>query len=261
VAIALLAGGSLPTAVRLGVAMLALQASIGSLNDFVDTSLDAGRKSGKPIPKGHATRQEALAIALTGLVVGVTLTWPSGLAATAVALAGAGCGYLYDLRLSRTAWSWLPFALGLPLVPIYAWLGATGGVPAALIRLVPIGVLAGAGLALANGLADIERDVAGGIGTAAVKLGRGRAWFIHAGLLIAAIGLALVSLPAGSAGGAGSAGVPSLVALVPGAGLIAVGLVVGRGGGPRLRERAWELEALGVAAFGAGWVAAVAGLG
>ena len=122
-------------------------------------------------------------------------------------------------------------------------------------------MLAGAGLALANGLADIERDVAGGIETAAVKLGRGRAWLIHAGLLIAAIGLALVSLPAGSAGGAGSGGVPSLVALVLGTGLIAVGLVAGRVGGPRRRERAWELEALGVAAFGAGWVAAVATLG
>jgi 4-hydroxybenzoate polyprenyltransferase len=240
--------------------MLALQASIGSLNDFVDASLDAGRKSGKPIPNGHATRREALAIAIAGLAVGLALTWPSGLATTAVAAVGAGCGYLYDLRLSRTAWSWLPFALGLPLVPLYAWLGATASVPAPLLRLVPIGVLAGAGLALANGLADVERDVAGGIETAAVRLGPGRAWLIHAGLLIGAIGLALVSLPAGSAGGAGSA-VPSLVALVPGTGLIAVGLVVGRGGGPRLRERAWELEALGVAAFGAGWVAAVANLG
>ena len=48
--------------------MLALHASIGSLNDFVDTSLDAGRKSGKPIPNGHATRPEALAIAVAGLV-------------------------------------------------------------------------------------------------------------------------------------------------------------------------------------------------
>jgi 4-hydroxybenzoate polyprenyltransferase len=238
--------------------MLAIQASIGSLNDFVDAALDAGRKAGKPIPNGRATRQEALVIAVTGLAVGVALTWPSGLAATGVALAGAGCGYLYDLRLSRTAWSWLPFGLGLPLVPIYAWLGATGDLPAPLIRLVPIGVLAGAGLALANGLADLERDVAGGIETAAGKLGRTRAWTVHAGLLVAAIGLALLSLPGGSAGDPRPGGLPSLVAIVLGIGLIAAGLAVGRGGGPRSRERAWELEALGVAAFGAGWVAAVA---
>ena len=239
--------------------MLAIQASIGSLNDWVDVALDAGRKAGKPIPNAHATRQEALLIAVTGLAVGVGLTWPSGLAATAVVLVGVGCGYLYDLRLSRTAWSWLPFAVGLPLVPVYAWLGSTGDLPP-LLRLVPIGVLAGAGLALANGLADLERDVAGGIETAATKLGRGRAWTVHAGLLVAAIGLALLSLP-GSTGDARSSGVPSLVALVLGICLIAAGLALGRGGGPRSRERAWELEALGVAAFGAGWVAAVAALG
>jgi 4-hydroxybenzoate polyprenyltransferase len=258
---ALLAGGSLPTALRLGIAMLALQASIGSLNDFVDAALDAGRKAGKPIPNGHATRREALGLAAAGLLVGVALTWPSGLAATALAIAGVGCGYLYDLRLSRTAWSWLPFAVGLPLVPIYAWLGATAGVPAALLRLVPIGLLAGAGLALANGLADLERDAAGGIETAVVKLGRARAWAVHVALLVAAIGLALVFLPQGAGGGSPSGGPLSPFAFVVGTLLIAVGVLLGRGGGPRRRERAWELEALGVAAFGAGWVAAVAALG
>jgi 4-hydroxybenzoate polyprenyltransferase len=240
--------------------MFAIQASIGSLNDLVDADLDAGRKAGKPIPHGHATRQEATAIAVTGLALGVTLTWPSGLAATAVALAGAGCGYLYDLRLSRTAWSWLPFALGLALVPLYAWLGATGDVPASLLPLVPIGILAGAGLALANGLADLERDSAAGIETAAGKLGRARAWAVHAGLLVAAVGLALLTLP-GSIGDSRLGGVPSLVAIVAGSGLIAAGLALGWSGAPSLRERAWELEALGVAIFGAGWVAAAAGLG
>jgi len=99
-----------------------------------------------------------------------------------------------------------------------------------------------------------------GIETAAGKLGRGRAWTVHAGLLGGAIGLAILSLPAVPAGEAQAGGVPSLAALVLGVGLIAAGLALGRGGGPRSRERAWELEALGVAVFGAGWVAAVAAL-
>ncbi len=241
--------------------MLALQASIGALNDLIDAPLDAGRKVGKPIPNGAATRREAIAVTVTGFLVGVALTWPSGNAATGVAIAGAGLGYFYDLRLSRTAWSWLPFAIGLPLVPIYAWLGATGSIPAPLFRLLPIGLLAGAGLALANGLADFERDVASGIETAAVRLGRARGWAVHAGLLGAAVGLALVSLPGGGGGDNGSGRIGLMAGLVLGAGLIAVGLVVGRGGEPRRRERAWELETLGVAIFGAGWVATVGGLG
>jgi 4-hydroxybenzoate polyprenyltransferase len=260
-AIALLAGGSAATALRLGVAMFSIQASIGSLNDSVDASLDAGRKVGKPIPSGHATRQEAQMIVVTGLAVGIALTWPLGLAATAVAVAGACIGYLYDLRLSRTAWSWLPFALGLPLVPIYAWLGVTGGAPAPLLPMIPIGIMAGSGLALANGLADLERDAAGGIETAAVRLGRARAWAAQAGLLLAAIGLALGSLPRAAHGGAASGGALSLFAFVLGTVLIVAGLILGLDGGPRRRERAWELEALGVATFGAGWVAAVAALG
>jgi 4-hydroxybenzoate polyprenyltransferase len=237
--------------------MLGLQASIGALNDVVDASLDAGRKAGKPIPNGHVTRRDALAIALIGLAAGLALTWPSGIAATGVAIAGTACGYVYDLRLSRTAWSWLPFALGVPLVPIYAWLGATSGAPASLLQLVPIGILAGAGLALANGLADLERDAAAGVETAAVRLGPARAWAVHASLIVAAIGLAFVSLPRAGAG-AGLAGNLSVLSLVLGVVLVAVGLVVGRGRGPGLRERAWELEAMGVAVFGAGWVAAVA---
>jgi 4-hydroxybenzoate polyprenyltransferase len=241
--------------------MVAIQASIGALNDVVDAAIDAGRKVGKPIPNGHATQHEAVAIAATGLALGVALTWPSGLGATTVALAGAGCGYLYDLRLSRSAWSWLAFALGLPLVPLYAWVGATGGVPGPLLRLLPIGALAGAGLALANGLADLERDLAGGIETAAGKLGRARAWTVHAGLLVAAVGLALVSLPASVSGTGGGGRLIVPIALFGGVALIGTGLALGRGGGAGMRERAWELEALGVAAFGAGWVAAVATVG
>ena len=37
-----------------------------------------------------------------------------------------GVGLLYDLRLRGTALSWFPFAVGIPLLPVYAWLGATG---------------------------------------------------------------------------------------------------------------------------------------
>ena len=44
--------GDVPTAVRLGVSMTALQASIGILNDVVDAPRDAGRKPSKPIPAG-----------------------------------------------------------------------------------------------------------------------------------------------------------------------------------------------------------------
>jgi len=258
-AIAILAGGAPVVALRLGAAMFALQASIGSLNDLVDATLDAGHKPGKPIPRGQASPHDARVIVALGLALGLTLTWPSGVAATGVALAGIACGYVYDLRMSRTAWSWLPFAIALPLVPMYAWFGATANAPGALLELIPIGVLAGAGLALANGLADLERDDAGGVQTAAVRLGQHRAWILHAGLLVAAMGFAFIELPRGGASDGSMVGLPGL-GLVLGAVLVATGIAIGRDGGPLRRERAWELEAIGVAVVGAGWVAGVAGL-
>ena len=56
-AIALVAAGEAPTAVRLGVSMTALQASIGILNDVVDAPRDAGHKPVEADPgRARSTR-------------------------------------------------------------------------------------------------------------------------------------------------------------------------------------------------------------
>jgi hypothetical protein len=68
-------------------------------------------------------------------------------------------------------------------------------------------------------------------------------------------------MPDGVSGSGGGGRLIVRIALVGGVALIGTGLALGRGGGAGMRERAWELEALGVAAFGAGWVAAVAIVG
>jgi len=237
------------TAVRLSLAMAGLQVSIGALNDLVDAPLDAGRKPGKPIPRGAATSGEARLVIVVGAAVAIGLTLPSGALAVGVLGLGAACGYAYDLRLSRTAWSWLPLAIALPLVPAYAWLGATGGLPAALLPLVPAGILAGAGLSISNGLADLERDQAGGSDSIVVHLGRSAAFALHAGLLAAAAAIALILGP------------PARPLLWVGMVGVAGGIVAGWSGRPSRRERAWELEAIGVALLGAGWIGALVDIG
>ena len=239
--------------------MLGLQASIGALNDVVDVPRDAVTKPGKPIPRGAATPAAARSIAVGGLAVAILLLVPSGPAALGVLVACAACGYAYDLRLSRTVVSWLPLAIALPLVPVFAWVGATSAVPSALIAELPAGILAGAGLALANGLADLERDRSTGAETAAVRLGSRRAWAVQAGLLIGAVALTLVLRP----GVLAPSGVGRL-ALLAGVGALSVGIALGGsrldgGGGASRRERAWELEAIGIALVAAGWVASLAG--
>lgn len=233
--------------------MVCLQVSIGALNDLADAPLDAGRKPGKPIPAGAASPGAARTVAVAGLVAGIAASAPSGAATVGIAVLGVLCGYAYDLRLSRTPWSWLPLALALPLLPIHAWLGATGTLPSVLPALVPIGVLAGAGLALANGIADHERDLDAGASTAVVRLGRTLAWRLHVVALAAAVIVAVAVAPGGMRRPVGWG-------IILGAVIIAIGTLLARGVDPDARERGWEAEAIGVVVLGASWLAAAAGL-
>jgi 4-hydroxybenzoate polyprenyltransferase len=249
------------TALRLGVAMLGIQFSIGALNDVVDAAQDAIEKPRKPIPSGFVDRRVAVAIAVVGGALGVGLSAISGWSTALAAVGCAGLGYVYDLRLSRTVLSWLPLSLALPLLPMHAWLGATGNLPPGLIALVPVGVVGGAGLALANGLVDVERDKRSGRSSATVALGRGRTWLLQTAALGLAVALAFLVAPGGSTPATAAVGLLRDVragGIGFGAVLVGVGAACLAAGRPAVRERGWELEALGVAAIGIGWIAGVA---
>lgn len=262
-AIALLAGAGrsgaigpeLAVAARLGLAMLGFQVSIGALNDLSDIELDRARKPGKPLPRGAVQPAGAILLAVAGLALGIGLSVPSGPVTIAVGVAGAALGYAYDLGLSRTRWSWLPLAAALPLLPTYAWIGATGVLPTDVILLIPIGVVAGIVLALANGIADEERDRDAGVDTAVVRLGRGRAWIVHLVGLAAVIAAAALLAPRPALGSGGEAwgGAVGL-----GAVLALAGLALAAAPAAALRERGWELESLGLALVGVAWLAGVA---
>lgn len=261
-AIAALAGAEPATAARLFVAMLSIQVSIGALNDLVDAPLDARQKPRKPIPSGLISRKAAGVVVAAGAGVGIALSAVSG---PATGIAGAAClalGYAYDLRLSRTALSWLPLSLALPLLPTHAWLGATGTIPAGLLTLVPAAVLGGAGLALANGLADVDRDASEGRRTIAVALGPRRAWTAQTIALAGAALLALLLAPVVPAPAVGDnvalLRILSFAGVWVGIGALAIGSLALSSAQAGLRERGWELEALGVACLGIGWLAGTA---
>jgi 4-hydroxybenzoate polyprenyltransferase len=247
-ALALVAGASAADAVRLGVAMTALQAGIGAVNDLTDAGADATGKPAKPIPGGLVARRHAAIVAAVSIGVGLVLSAPSGPGMVAIALVGLTVGLAYDLRLKGTAWSWLPFALGLPLLAVYAWYGGAGSLPAPFVVLVPVAVVAGAALAIGNASADLERDRASGVTSIATALGAERAWRVEAALL-GAVGLvALVSAVVIGAT-AGQLAIVGVAALVPVGAALA-----GRGRSPAGRERAWEAEAVGVALLGVAWL-------
>jgi 4-hydroxybenzoate polyprenyltransferase len=233
--------------------MTALQFGIGATNDVVDAPRDAGHKPGKPIPSGLVSPLVARSVAAVGFVAGLGLAVPSGLPTLALAVAVIGIGLAYDLRLKGTAWSWLPFAVGIPILPVFGWLGAAGSLPPAFGILVPAAVAAGAALAIANSLADVERDRAAGTASIATALGPGRAWAVEAALVTVLVLAAIVSawILAPSA---------ARVLLVALAGCLPLaGVASGRGGGAERRERAWQLQAIGIGAVGIAWIWALFG--
>ena len=245
--LALVAGADGGRAFLLGLAMVSLQVSIGALNDLVDVENDRGRKPGKPIPAGLVGPATARIVVGAGLALGLALSALAGPAALLVALGGVAAGYVYDLRLKGTAWAWLPFAIGLPLLPVYAWVGATGRIPAPFGLLVPLAVLAGAALALLNGLVDVDRDRSAGVATPAVRLGPGPTRAL-AGCLLAIVGAGAV----GSLAWVDADPSAWLISLV-GLGLLGSGLVLAGSAAATRRERGWEAAAIGLGLLAAGW--------
>jgi 4-hydroxybenzoate polyprenyltransferase len=226
--------------------MTALQVAIGALNDVVDAPADAGSKPGKPIPGGVVRRGEAQVIVVGAAAIGLSLAAALGgwllLALAAVVLA---IGVVYDLAAKGTPFSWLPFALGVPLLPIYGWLGTKGAGAEWFTVIWPAGFLAGAALAIANARADLERDLAAGRSSVAAALGLGPSWWVALGLLVVALVVVLLWAP-------GTLRPPVVAVVLPALGVIGAGVAVGRGTGPDWRERAWQLQAIGVAGVAVG---------
>ena len=232
--------------------MLFLQFGIGAANDWADAGADARARPTKPVPAGLVRRSTAARIAAGAAVAGLTLAAIVGLPPLVVAGAGLATGLAYDLRLKRTRWSWLPYATGIPLLPVFAWVGATGSLPTSFAVLVPIAIVAGAALAVANAVADVEDDRHAGTETIATSLGLDRARRI--GAVLQALVIAAALLSSALLGGEAA----WLAVAVGGSTAVLVGLVLGWSGRPPMRRRGWEIQAVGLGIVAAGWLGALA---
>lgn len=168
-------GGHAPAdrLLRLVVAMACAQFAVGSANDVVDRDLDRRTKPWKPVARGiispRAATAFAAALSLACLALAATIS-PATLLAAA---GGLGCGLAYDLRLKRSRWSWLPYGLAIPTLPVFAW-AAMGKLTPRLLPAYPLGLLLGLALHLANTLPDLEGDHAFGVRGLTHGLGRRR---------------------------------------------------------------------------------------
>src|SRR5947208_12002000 len=153
----------------------AMQISIAMINDYCDRRLDAAGKPEKLIPRGLVHTREALVAGLFMIVLMVVLLLPLPPLALLVSLLYLTLGQAYNLGLKSTPLSGIVFALAIPLIPLYAFVGV-GRILPILFWLVPIGALLGVALNLANSLPDIEEDAAHGARTLAVVLGVRRSY-------------------------------------------------------------------------------------
>jgi 4-hydroxybenzoate polyprenyltransferase len=253
--VALIAGAGASVAVRLALGMLGLQFAIGAANDLADASRDRVGRPDKPIPAGLVNPHHAVAVLLVASFAGLWAAGSVGVAALVVGTVGLADGLIYDFRLKGTAISWVPFALGVGLLPVYAWFGAAGVLPPIFWGIVPLAFVAGATLALANSLADLERDLLAGAASVATALGRGRA-LVGSAFTLGLLQLAVVTssvvvgpLPA------------SLAAELAGAALGWLGLRSAASPNERARRLGWEVQAVGVVVMGAGWLATLGSAG
>ena len=150
------------------------QYAAGALNDAVDAEADAAADRGKPIQRGVISRRAVATAAVVAGVASLGFGLALGPATFLLAVVGLACAWSYDLWLKGTIFSALPFAIAVPVVPLFGY-GAAGRFPAVLWWAWPIGALLAVATHLADALPDVERDRATGVKGLATRLGVGRA--------------------------------------------------------------------------------------
>jgi len=202
-AIALIAGADASLATRLALGMLGLQFAIGTANDLADAPLDALNRPGKPLPAGLVGPLGADAVLFVAAGAGLLSAASAGPAALAVGSWGLRTGSCTTCASRGPRFPGCPFAGGVALLPVYAWLGAAGTCPGRSGESSPLALLAGAVLAVANALADLDRDTEAGVVSIATILGRDRAIAADAaGLALLLVVVVLSSAAAGFVGAA-----------------------------------------------------------
>lgn len=166
------------------LAVAGSQVFTGATNDIADRVRDAAARPEKPIPAGELSLNAASWVASIGLALQLVASWQVGGLALALGAVASGSALAYNLFLSRTPFSAIPYLVSFGILP--AWIAAGLGIP--LERVLPaIPLVAPFAVAahLANTLRDFEADAMGGSRSMAQVLGRERSRLLAAGLALA----------------------------------------------------------------------------
>ena len=178
------------------LASAAGQATVGWTNDVSDATTDraAGRTT-KPTVRGSLRPEQLCVPILVSATITIPLSflaggWVGG-AAHIVAVASA---LVYNFWLSRTMWSWLPYAVSFALMTVFV-AQAASPVLWPTWPVICLSVLVGVIAHLFNAVPDIDSDREMGLGGLAVSLGKRRSIALAVVLMVlAAASLVLVIL-------------------------------------------------------------------
>jgi len=169
--LAALAGLSIGRAALLIAAVFAGQLSIGWSNDAIDAARDrASSRTDKPVALGAVTPRVVGVAAGVALVVAIVLSLLLGILPGLAALTVVACGWLYNLGLKATAFSFVPYAIAFGILPAVATLALpvpAWPAPWAMIA----GALFGVAAHLANVLPDLDDDLQSGVRGLPQRLG------------------------------------------------------------------------------------------
>jgi 4-hydroxybenzoate polyprenyltransferase len=253
-AFALIAAGGWPgtgsMAWLLG-AMFGGQLAIGAINEIVDAGIDAISKPDKPIPAGLVSRRGASTMAIAGLILMAVCSLQFTVPVFLVCALGTGTGIAYSLWFKRTIWSWIPYLIALPLLPIWVWL-ALDSVEPGLFAIYPIGAAAVIAVQLAQSMPDIEADRSTGVRTLAVVLGPVQARRLCWGAMVFAAMLAATLAPwlTGNA-------VYAWIAAIASIALVGANALIWARNGRSGALACFPCIASGAVALGLGWTAAL----
>ncbi|MGI9157487.1 MAG: UbiA family prenyltransferase [Marmoricola sp.] len=200
-----------------GAAVLVVKGILGLVNDVVDRERDAatgvtGKPGAKPVAEGRLPAGNASFAAVCLMIIAIPLSLQNGYAAALALLGSLLAGLAYELRLRRTALSWLPWAVGFGLLPAFLSYGGWGaglhGAPPTWAMTVLVALL-GVGVHFLTSLPDLVADNKSGVRhlplRLALKTGASRLLVISAaytalvvvGVLVAALTVGLRQAPLG----------------------------------------------------------------
>jgi 4-hydroxybenzoate polyprenyltransferase len=171
-------------------AVLGSQIFVGATNDLVDRDRDvrAGRRD-KPLAAGELSSSAALWVGSVGLAMQLAASLRLGTTFLWLGLVATGSALIYNLWLSRTPASAVPYVVSFGVLPV--WVAVGVGVDVARVAVAPLLVAPFAAAAhLANVVRDFDVDRAQGSRNLAQMIGRDRAVRIAWGLTMA-VGVAV----------------------------------------------------------------------